>query len=264
MDRLLAVLVAILALSLSPPSQAANTWGTDFSDMWWVPAESGWGANITHQREIVFLTLYVYGSDSRIRWYAATSMASLGGARANVFEGALYEFAGPYYGAVPFNPASVGARQVGAVQLSFQSSTSGALTYTIDGVQVSKVIQRQTFRENNLSGSFLTSQSTDVSGCGANDGQRLSSGVTFIDHAADNSMSITTSYNSGLSCFYRGQYVQSGRLGRIAGTIECSDGQRGGFSMTDIEAGQLGFVGRYFAVYEGTCNESGAMTGVVR
>jgi hypothetical protein len=264
MARLLAAFLAFLAVSLSPPSQAANTWGTDFSDMWWIPAESGWGANVAHQREIVFLTLYVYGSDSRIRWYAATSMASRGGDNANVFEGSLYEFAGPYYGTDPFNPASVGARQVGTIFLSFQSSTSGTLTYSIDGVLVSKVIQRQTFRDNNMAGTYEASLSNVVSGCFTGDGPRFSSGITTISHAADNAVFLVTNLNGGTTCNYTGRYAQSGRLGRIDGTLSCSDGQSGTFTMADIEAGYLGFMGQYSASYGGSCTESGTMAGLRR
>ena len=69
MKRLLATICTGLMLAWAPAIQAANTWGTDLSDMWWIPAESGWGANIAHQGEIVFMTLYVYGADSRVRWY---------------------------------------------------------------------------------------------------------------------------------------------------------------------------------------------------
>jgi hypothetical protein len=264
MKRPIAALLAALALSSSAPALAANTWGTDMSDMWWIPAESGWGANIAHQREIVFMTLYVYGGDSRVRWYAATAMQSRGGASAFVFDGLLYEFAGPFYGAGFFSPSDVGVRQVGSASIAFTSTGQGTLTYTIDGVAVSKAIRRQTFRENNIAGSYVGVLSTTVSGCPTGNGPRETAGTAVVSHSAANAISMTTSLNGGGSCNYAGNYAQSGRMGQVTGSIACSDGSRGTFAMNEMEAGYLGMLSWYSANFGGSCSELGSMAWLVR
>ena len=61
---LLAAFLAAAAL----PVRALNSWGTDMSDLWWTPTESGWGINISHQRDTIFATIFVYGPDNRARF----------------------------------------------------------------------------------------------------------------------------------------------------------------------------------------------------
>jgi hypothetical protein len=264
MARFLAALLAALSLSFPPLALAANTWGTDLSDMWWIPAESGWGANIAHQGEIVFMTLYVYGSDNRVRWYAATAMRSRGGASAFTFDGTLYEFAGPFFGMGLFDSSNVGVRPVGSANLVFSSTGQGTLNYTVDGIAARKAIQRQTFRENSLAGSYLGVFSTTLSGCPAGNGGRETIGTAIVSHAANNAIAITTSLNGGGGCNYAGTYVQSGRIGQVVGSISCSDGSRGTFAMNEIEAGYVGLLGWYSASLGGSCSETGTMAWLVR
>ena len=33
---------------------------TNYQDLWWNPAESGWGVNFTHQGDIIFATWFTY------------------------------------------------------------------------------------------------------------------------------------------------------------------------------------------------------------
>ena len=147
MKRTIALLLLLFTSSLA---NAANTWGTDVSDMWWNPSESGWGANIAHQREIVFVTLYVYGADSRVRWYVGPNLGNTSGF---IFSGTLYETTGPYLGGA-FNPNSVSTRVVGTVTVNIATVNTGTLSYTVDGVSVTKSIERQTFRTADISGSY--------------------------------------------------------------------------------------------------------------
>lgn len=266
MKRLFATICTTFLLAWAPASQAANTWGTDLSDMWWNPAESGWGANIAHQGEIVFMTLYVYGADNRVRWYAATGMQSRGGASAFTFDGILYEFAGPYFGAGTFSPSDVGVRQVGTANLVFGSTAQAVLSYSIDGVPVSKSIQRQTFRQNNLTRSYVGVLSTTVSGCLSGNGPRETAGTAVVSHSPspENAFVMTTSLNGGGSCNYAGNYVQSGRMGQVTGAISCSDGARGTFTMNEIEAGYLGLLSWYSANFGGSCTETGSQAWLTR
>jgi hypothetical protein len=64
-------IAALFCLSLpclaTPQSRDAN-------DLWIIPEESGWGANIFHQGNTMFVSLFVYGNDGRARWYTASGL----------------------------------------------------------------------------------------------------------------------------------------------------------------------------------------------
>ena len=40
-----------------------------YGDLWWSPAESGWGLSITQQASTLFAVWYAYRSDGRPVWY---------------------------------------------------------------------------------------------------------------------------------------------------------------------------------------------------
>jgi hypothetical protein len=33
----------------------------DYTDLWWVPAESGWGVNLVQSDTVLFVTFIIYG-----------------------------------------------------------------------------------------------------------------------------------------------------------------------------------------------------------
>lgn len=109
----------------------------------WNPAESGWGIQVMVQARTMFATIFVYGPDNKPTWYVgnATFQSSTGR-----FDGSLYTVTGPYFGAGAFNPAAVNARQVGTFSFAFATNNdySGTVTYTVDGVTVTKTVERET------------------------------------------------------------------------------------------------------------------------
>ncbi len=266
MFKVIARIVATLALALCHPAHSANTWGTDLSDMWWNPSESGWGANIAHQRDIVFLTLYVYGSDNRVRWYAATEMRSRGVANPFVFDGALYEVTGPYFGLGFFNPANVSVRQVGTATLSAPFISSATLSYSVDGVSVTKSIERQTFRENNLAGSYIAGTVSTTTGCTFGNGATEDAAQVSISHSGS-AITISSVFSAGSACTYTGAYSQTGKMGRATGSVSCNNGARGTFDIFELEAGAQGFSGRYTANFPNfgtSCRETGRLAALLR
>lgn len=259
MRRFVAAVVLSIASLVPGQVNAANTWGTDLSDLWWNPNESGWGAHIAHQGEIIFMTLYVYGPDSRVKWYSASGMASQGGSF--TFTGPLYETTGPYLGAGNFDPTSVNRREVGTATLVFQEVNRATLTYSVDGVNVSKSIERNTFRNNDLSGSYLGAAIGTSTGCGANSGDFSDPAPLVVGQTGSN-ISIVASISSTFSCTYSGTYTQSGRMGSIAGSLSCTNGAHGTFQAFEIEAGHQAFSLRYSADYGGGCTETGRIGGL--
>ena len=53
-----AMLFVFLAFGSLPARATAGI--TDMTDLWWVPAESGWGLSINHQGRTLVATFYAY------------------------------------------------------------------------------------------------------------------------------------------------------------------------------------------------------------
>ena len=260
-------LVAAILVCAPSVANALNTWGTDMSDLWWNPNESGWGINIAHQRDVIFATFFVYGADNQPRWYVAPDMigTSSGGASSYTFSGTLYETNGPFLGG-PFNPAQVSNRQVGTATLAFSQANQGRLDYSVGTSVVSKVIERQTFRRAEFTGTYIGAIVGTTSGCGAA-GDHVVNGlfVVSLDPLPSSSIAISSTLENGAQCNYSGNYQQQGRLGTIAGTFSCGGNAptAGTFNAFEIEAGNGAMVIRYEARY-GSCVERGRIGGLTR
>ncbi|QJR10806.1 hypothetical protein DSM104443_01875 [Usitatibacter rugosus] len=116
---------------------------TNYQDLWWNPAESGWGLNVTHQGDVIFATLFTYGLDGRPAWY----LMSRGEKRADgSYAGDLYRTTGSPFNAAPFVPLSAAdVTRVGGMSLTFSNGETGTLRYDIEGIAVTKAISRQVF-----------------------------------------------------------------------------------------------------------------------
>jgi hypothetical protein len=254
--------IAALVVASCLPFQAlaANTWGTDYSDLWYNPEASGWGANIAHQGDTIFMTIFVYAADGSARWYVGPAMGSNGGDQEVKFMGTLYEMRGPYFGTY-FNPREVDERQAGSVSVTFPDGYNAMLSYSVDGVYQTKWIKRQTFRNNSLNGYYIGATSGSTSGCVAGtDNFAYPSQFTFNQSGAD--VVMTVSKDNAPTCTVSGAYAQRGRMGDVVGRISCSNGRNGSFQAFEIEAGAVGFTGRYNVDYGSGCTEAGRIGGV--
>ena len=116
---------------------------TNYQDLWWNAAENGWGVSVAHQDNILFATLYTYDSTGRDLWLVMS-----GGVRQSdgSYSGELYRTTGPAFNAMPFTPIGAGnLTQVGTMRFTFSSGTSGVMTYSVNGVNVTKSITRNEF-----------------------------------------------------------------------------------------------------------------------
>jgi hypothetical protein len=113
---------------------------SNYQDLWWNAAESGWGLNVTHQGDVIFATLFTYAANGQGQWLVMS-----GGARQSdgSYLGDLYHTTGPPFNASPWR--DITALRVGTMRLRFANGESGTLDYSIDGVNVTKAITRQTF-----------------------------------------------------------------------------------------------------------------------
>ena len=238
------ILVAAMSFCAS---SFANTFTSDLSDLWFNERESGWGVNVTHQREILFLTFFIYGADSKASWY--TGQASFQGQNsqgAPVYSGDMFQFTGPWFGNF-FDTSKVIGRKAGS--LTFTAFLDLAtLSYTIDGVTVDKVLTRQTFRNNDLSGQYTGSIKRTQSQCRppAVNGD-VDNNTDFSVTQTSSSFSMTVRQPDSTVCTYFGSYTQTGRLGRSQGNFNCPSGEQGTYDAVEIEANIQGFLGRYTA-----------------
>ncbi|MGE5615392.1 MAG: hypothetical protein ACM3X5_00610, partial [Bacillota bacterium] len=113
---------------------------TNYTDLWWNPAESGWGVNLNHQDNILFATLFTYDTDGSQMWLVMSNGAKQPDGS---FSGPLYRVTGPAFNASHWGAVSL--TQVGTMSVSFSGTSSGALTYSVNGTNVTKNIVRQAF-----------------------------------------------------------------------------------------------------------------------
>ena len=111
MVRWLRAAVLTAAVLVGPVRASTST--SEITDMWWNPAESGWGVNVTLQNDLAFLTFYVYTPGRAPVWYSAqASYRGTVGAGELLWDGPLYESQGPWFGGA-FNPNTVTTTQAG-------------------------------------------------------------------------------------------------------------------------------------------------------
>ena len=116
----------------------------NYQDLWWRSsgAESGWGINITHQGEILFLTWFTYDIGGKGLWLVASNVARTGNA---TYSGTLYRTWGAPFNMQPWSPSTVRAMPVGTVTLTFTDASNGTFTATVEGSTVTKPITREVF-----------------------------------------------------------------------------------------------------------------------
>jgi cytochrome c553 len=126
--------------SLGNPTQPPPVPEFDYSDMWWNPAESGWGMNIIqHPTNIIFGVIFTYEAPNRPTWFVLPAGTWTS---PTTYTGKLYRVAGPP-GNTSFRPVDV--FEVGTATLLFTGESSANITYSVNGTQVAKQIQRQPF-----------------------------------------------------------------------------------------------------------------------
>ncbi|MBK7658589.1 MAG: hypothetical protein IPJ28_05320 [Betaproteobacteria bacterium] len=91
---------------------------------------------------MLFATLFNYDEQGRNAWYAMTNGARVSGGT-DRWSGALYRLTGPRFDTAPWT--AVTPREVGTMSVDFTEGNAGTLSYTINGISVSKSIERQAF-----------------------------------------------------------------------------------------------------------------------
>lgn len=124
-----------------PFGSAAANWGIDRTDLWWNPAESGWGLTLAQHGNNVFGAWFTYAQSGRPLFIV---MPGVQAQSADAFTGTLYTTTGPAYNAATFDPAQVRVTPVGSATVHFTGDTATFIT-TVNGVTQTKTIARQPF-----------------------------------------------------------------------------------------------------------------------
>lgn len=143
MDGLLARLLAFLAaLAFAAAARAEN-----YSDIWYNPAESGWGLTLADHETQIFGVWYTYRPDGAPVWYTIPGGTFSQGRR--IFSGDIYQTSGPAYTSASFNPAQVQVWKVGSAQIDFSppgyAAGTALFTFTIGAVSKTRPVVRQSF-----------------------------------------------------------------------------------------------------------------------
>jgi hypothetical protein len=259
-------LLAAALLAAAAAAHGATSFSTDVTDLWWNPNESGWGVNLIQQNNVIFATFFVYDTNSRAHWYAASNLTGAANADGTLtFIGPLYETQGPYFGG-SFDPSAVVRNQVGTAALRFTLPNAGTLSYTVNGTQVVKQITRQTWAVNDATGQYSGWRSTRVvaqGGCQPTSGPAILTAFTGIQLAqSTTAFSMRGALGTSGTCQFTGDYSQQGHMGASSGTYTCTNGLQGTYQLTEIEATLYGFFARYNGTEQG-CPITGRL-GAVR
>jgi len=124
-----AIAAASFCLAFATPASCAP----NYEGVWWNSppnSESGWGINLTHQGDAIFVSWFTYDVSGQGWWLSMTANKTAEG----IYSGTLIETAGPAFSADPFDPAKVTRTQVGSGTLTFRDLDSGTFSFTLDGV----------------------------------------------------------------------------------------------------------------------------------
>ena len=259
-QRLVAALAAATLCVLAAPSRASL--GTNFSDQWWNPGESGWGASVLQQYDTLFIDIFVYGPNGSPTWYTAAAYLQPQSGR-TLFSGDLYATSGPWFGAF-FNPNDVGTDKVGSLQFDASGTDFATLTYTVNNVRVVKSIERQLWTYEDFTGSYYGGLVSDQFNCAnsGDNGHFEDLGPFQINHPANNTFTLTLQGNSG-NCTTVGNYSQRGHMGTVVANYTCTFGVTGTMTLFELERTASGMTGRFVAE-NNACSVTGKLGGVER
>jgi hypothetical protein len=119
-----------------------SDYSTNYTDLWWNPAESGWGVNIQHQGNTLFATWFTYDSTGAGMWLV---MSDAEKQPDGSYSGAIYQTTGTPFNLINGAAAVATISQVGIGSFAFSGANTGVFSYTVNGISGAKAIQRQEF-----------------------------------------------------------------------------------------------------------------------
>jgi hypothetical protein len=241
-------------LALASSFAHATSYSTDASDLWYIPAEDGWGLNISQQEATLFATLFVYGPDGKPTWFVSSDMKPVSSGSVT-FTGDLYTTTGPAFGAT-WNPLLASHRKVGTATFAFDTVATATFTYVVDNVTVVKHVVRQTWQNDVISGSYAGVVAGVFSGCATN-GYSAVGQIFTITQANGTAVSISVNADGATTCKYDGTYLQTGHFGAIAASGSC-----GNLVAQEVHTTFSGITMQVGQTFQGSCRLDGGIAGV--
>jgi hypothetical protein len=259
--------LAVVALALHAAQAPATNVTTDVTDVWWPSAEAGWGIQLIQNADVIFATMFVYGTLQQPLFFVAFLQNPPGGST-GVWTGALSAAHGSYFGD-PWSPGEVGEIEVGTMTFTLTGIGTGLLTYNVGTTSVSKTIERQALKLENNDGSYRfthTWAATGV-GCTAADAFVPASGAVTGDmsilHVDPDTAAISLQWKLAPVelCSMSASYLQLGRLGQYQGTLNCPT-RSGTLTLFELANRVKGLSGRYTIDWNYSCRYQGRFAGV--
>jgi hypothetical protein len=255
---------AWLFAALFACSQAFAASTTNMVDQWGDPNEIGWGLSIQQQADTLFINMFVYDQAGQPTWYIGAVTPGVPAASGHItFTGDWFKTNGTYFGS-PWNPAAAGINKVGTITFDVDSVTTANLTYSVNGVVVSKRVARELWSYENYSGNYGGGLVYDVSNCGANNGHIEELGLFSIQQTNNTSITMIEQDANGAVCTYAGSYSQLGHMGDVVGNFSCTNGNVGNFHMFEMEKNPQVISGRFIASSTQGCQSAGRFGGILR
>jgi hypothetical protein len=112
----------------------------DYTGMWAIPAEPGWGLSIIQDlQNHVFAALYIHDANGQPTWIVLPEVTWKS---AVALEGQLYRAGGSAFDR-PYDRSKSTLSSVGAARIEFAADESALITLTLDGKSIVKKVNRQ-------------------------------------------------------------------------------------------------------------------------
>jgi hypothetical protein len=286
LDRSVKFLAACF-LALPLLAQSATVPPGDVTGIWFDALHPGWGLGLTQQNDTVFATLFIYNANGMPLWIVGT----LQGGAVNfdpcgsmTLSGPLYRTQWPLFGSATNPQGSMQVQTAGTIAVTIATvpvgsptscdRNSAALQYSIDGVQSTATVTRQTWSSNQarLYGQYAAGLVLNYAPfpCPPNPPPI----ETFIPAGAlQLSMNIAADgtgvrlfWGTGIDtvCQISGTYSQGGQLAAISGAVSCGPvgnalTSLGQAQVSNLYVSDAGFVGN--VVLATNCPIVGTISG---
>ena len=119
--------------------------------------------------------------------------------------------------------------------------STGTLVYDVDGVQVTKTLQRYLARYDDFSGNYQGGVHR-VRNCAQPAVTEFPATFNIVQNGLAISVQET---DAGGSCLYSGQLSQAGQMGYVEGSVQCSDGGAGTFVLSQLTVNIFAISGEF-------------------
>src|SRR5574340_284444 len=194
----------------------------EYTDVYFDPAEAGWGVFLVQSNTTQFLAFFIYGADGKPVWYTAL----INDDGTGNFAGSLYATTGTYF-ADPWHGYGINA--AGTVSFRPTDLYHATLTYTVNGVgTVTKTIERETLTPYVMSGSYSGAVSGSITACADptknQPSVRADANLTVVqtgDESATLTFTFTDPGHIGVVCTVSGPLAHLGRVYQLNGQGAC-------------------------------------------